>query len=421
LRRLAARALLAPGSPRDLAVLRISVFAVALLDVDVHRAPSFAALPASLRSAPAGLAWLAPYLGVRAAWAAYAVFLASSALGLVGLRTRAAALAALGSGFYLLGLPQFYGSVLHDHHLIWFIALLAASPSGDALSVDAWRKGEATPSPAHGVPLRMAWLLVGILYFFPGYWKWRTGLAWATGDNLVNQMHAKWMQMGGFRPFFRIDRHPYLCHAAALAVMGFEVSFVFLVGLRRVRPFAAVAAIAFHLATDLFMGIRFTSLWLCYGMFFDWSRRGQGAPAATAWRGALPALAVGAVLVAGNTWCGVRCVTSGWPFACYPTFHALAGPEMPSLEVEVVEASGRVTRPDDRALAGRLGPTKSWGLRWSLALAPPGGARHAALADYARLFATAGAAEVRLWRVWLPVDPDAPPRPARREMLDVIR
>ena len=40
-------------------------------------------------------------------------------------------------GWYVLGLPQTFGKVDHDHHLLWCLFVLACSPCGDALAIDA--------------------------------------------------------------------------------------------------------------------------------------------------------------------------------------------------------------------------------------------------------------------------------------------
>lgn len=68
-------------------------------------------------------------------------------------------------GLFLWGIAQTIGSAMHIHHLLWlaFAALLAASPCGDALSLDsliARRRGRPSspePSLAHGLPIRAAW------------------------------------------------------------------------------------------------------------------------------------------------------------------------------------------------------------------------------------------------------------------------
>jgi hypothetical protein len=67
-------------------------------------------------------------------------------MAIVGCFSLAVAVAAL-AGFYVLGISQLGGSVTHNHHLVWLLALLAVSPCGDALSIIVrWARWPAPPS-----------------------------------------------------------------------------------------------------------------------------------------------------------------------------------------------------------------------------------------------------------------------------------
>src|SRR5499427_10016686 len=66
-------------------------------------------------------------------------------LGVLGVRTRLVLGLATVVALYVLGLSQNLGKVHHHHNAVWFLAILAASPSGAVLSVDAVirrRRGE---------------------------------------------------------------------------------------------------------------------------------------------------------------------------------------------------------------------------------------------------------------------------------------
>jgi hypothetical protein len=412
--------LLAPTHPINLAVFRITVFAVMLASKDIYEAARIANLPPELRAPPPGLAWLATHVPIDGAIAraALALLIASSCSALVGYRARTSALLATGSALYLLGVPQLYGTVRHYHHLVWFAALLAASPCGDALSIDRWlltrrhRAPSLAPSPAYGLPIRTAWILIGFIYFFPGAWKLASsGWAWAWSDNLINQMHWKWLQYGGWTPAFRIDRHPLLCRLAATATIMFELSFPFLVFVRRLRAPAVVAAIAFHVATAVFMRISFAPLWLCYTVFFDWAALGRSAEVGAPPRITRASAAMSAVLLLGNAYCGARGLVERWPFACYPTFQWMAPAEMPAIELETFDADGRLLARIVGAASPHVDSQRLWGLQWSLASRPPGRERDAALRAYWELLAPKGTAaravaQVRCYRGTRPVDPD---------------
>lgn len=161
------------GAASSLAIFRIVVGVVLLRLPDLHAAPRWASLPESVRVPPVGLEAIASVVPItpELARGAYGVLLAAVIAGTVGLATRASWLVVTLVGLYLLGIPQLAGSVFHYHHLLWFAALLAASPSGDALSIDAWiarRRGRGVAPDRHaayGLPLRFVWILIGLIFF----------------------------------------------------------------------------------------------------------------------------------------------------------------------------------------------------------------------------------------------------------------
>lgn len=67
--------------------------------------------------------------------------MASGSLAVLGYRSRIALSVLALSAFYAFAISQLGGAVLHDMHLLWFAALLAASPCGDALGWDARARG----------------------------------------------------------------------------------------------------------------------------------------------------------------------------------------------------------------------------------------------------------------------------------------
>jgi predicted DCC family thiol-disulfide oxidoreductase YuxK len=273
----------ATSPPINLAVLRIVFFAVLFHSVDVEHVVWFSKIPPELRFPPIGVGWLLPYVPLDATTAAFtaAMLRVCCLSALVGFFSRTSAgLAALLS-VYVLGIPQLYGKVNHYHYLVAFAAILAASPCGDALSVDAvrnaWRRtneGQTAPpgpSISYALPLRFVWLLMGLLYFFPGFWKlWSSGFDWAFSDNLRLQMHSKWLEFGDWTPFFRLDQHPALSRMSALFTIGFEISFVFLIFFPSLRLLALLGGLVFHTLTYLFMGISF-NVTAFYVAFVDWS------------------------------------------------------------------------------------------------------------------------------------------------------
>ncbi len=268
--------------PLNLAVFRIVFFLTMIYLTEIPRCLWFSRFPAELLFPPSGLGWLLPHVPIDPplAGAAAYLFLFFCFTGAVGLFSRSSAWLACLSGLYLLGIPQFYGKVSHHHHLLWFAAILGSSPCGDALSFDAvirvWKqtsRGMFKPAEAsrtYNIPLRFIWLLFGVLYFFPGFWKLMAGPAWSLGDNFKYMLYSEWVELKGWTPFFRIDRYPLLCQASAFAGIFFELSFLFLIFSDRLRKLAVWSGIIFHNITYLLMRISFNSLQTLYVAFFDW-------------------------------------------------------------------------------------------------------------------------------------------------------
>ena len=220
---------------------------------------------------------------------------------------------------------------MHDMHLVWFSAIVAASPCADVLSVaravGAPRRG--LPSPyailgRYGAPVWTARLLFACIYFFPGVHKIATqGLGWASADNLSLQLRWKWFEWGEVPPFRLDERTPRLLRAGGICALAFELGFPLLLLTRRTRIAAAVAGVAFHLGTEKIFRIPFSSLWLCYPVLFDWPggrplpvrlRRRDPAPAARGARG------VRRPSSRARWRRGREGRMRAFPFACYPTF-----------------------------------------------------------------------------------------------------
>jgi hypothetical protein len=376
-----------PTSPMNLAIFRIAVFVGVLSQIHPSETIWFGKVPHVLQMAPVGVGWLLPHLPVSEALLTIAVILlfVVCATGILGLFTRTSALLTLLGSFYVLGVPEFYGTVEHYHHLLWFLAILAVSPSGDALSLDAIlkaskrkSKGPAVlpqPSVVYSLPLRFACLLMGLIYFFPGFWKIRiSGFDWAFTDNLRYVMYARWMDLDAFTPFFRLDLHPLLYRSIALGTLVFELSFILVIFSPRLRILAALAGLGFHFGSGMFMRIPFFDLWICYVALFDVSgwitalRRRlsarrlpagklsqnlvesedsrniavDGVPA----RLYVPVAIVGTLLLLASLSWGARGIVRGWPFACYPRFAWNPGSEVDSMEILAVTPTGEILFQD---------------------------------------------------------------------------
>ena len=417
---------LRPESPYNLAVFRIAVCAILLVAGEWRQALSWCAFPAALRIPPEGLGWALGVVPITPALAriAQVAFVVAAPLGLVGLYARASLTVVTVSALYLFALPQLTGSVLHDMHLLWFAALLAASPCGDALSVDSWRarrRGSplpSEPSVAYAWPLVCARVALGCVYLFPGFWKiTSSGWAWIASDNLRNQMYWKWYE-NDWIPSIRIDGIPALCHLSAFAVVAFELSFLPLALFRRTRVLAAIGGFVFHTATQAIMRIGFFGLWGCYVILFDWAWLEEREPVGPA-RPLSRAWPLGAAIVAAVAIQGARGAVQAWPFACYPTFQWMVGTEIPDVVMTATLSDGRTVRlpavPKSQA---------AWAVAWSVAgTSSHGPPSETAMRAYWERAArdprvaklVTDAREVQIARGWFSVLPGDRGQPPRRE------
>ncbi len=363
LRRRVAAFFAAKSHPVNLAIFRIAFFWRFYEKVDPDLTEVYSSFPDELRVPIAGLGPLNTLLPLSTELATVSCFLLQVAcvFAAVGFFSRASALVATVVGFYVLGVPQLFGKVNHVHYYVWFAAILAASRSGDALSVDAilsrWRHPERFPlreSTIYGLPIRVVWLLIGIIYFFPGFWKlWSGGLEWAFSENLKWMLWRKWIDGLGWPPPFRIDNYPLLYQGAAAAVIVFELAFVFLLFFPRLRLIAVAGGLVFHHMTRVLMAIYFKTLVYCYVVFIDWygiyswlrrrlSRRQEPAFAEDSHSPPCSRLLVmvASFFVFGNMLFGALHLARAWPLACFPTFSALASPSRTSLRVKLDFGSG---------------------------------------------------------------------------------
>lgn len=276
------RLVLRPAAATDLAVLRIGVFGLALVLPRVPEAVRLSGFPAEVRVPPAVTPWLLDVVPTSPTTVRplAVVFLVACALACVGWWTRPAMIVAAVVGVYLLGIPQFHGKVTHYHHLWWAMAVLAASPAGHAVSFDAVRRGWRDPDGVrsrdlhgvrYGAPLRLLWLLLGLVYLFPGVWKFASaGWDWALSDNLRFVLYEHWSRLGQ-APAFPIDRTLFV-EAAGLGTLAFELGFVVFVLHGTTRPWLAGTGLVFHNVNGWLLGLRFATLQVLYLSFVPWHR-----------------------------------------------------------------------------------------------------------------------------------------------------
>jgi predicted DCC family thiol-disulfide oxidoreductase YuxK len=272
------------SSPINLAVFRIIFFLTVLGMGLYYDVVWFAGLPRVLFHSETLLKGVLPLVPINPETMriVYPVFVMACVTGALGFFTRTSALIVTICGTYVLGVPQLFGKINHIQHLIWFAALLAVAPSGDALSADAVFKafkradrGITEPpgeSKIYGLALFIVMLLMGVLYFFPGFWKLRhSGADWFLSDNLKWFLYRKWTELPDWEPLFRIDLYPFLYRPAAFGTILFELSFIVIILFPILRPWLGIAGLLFHNGTNAFMAIPFYDLQTLYVVFFNWA------------------------------------------------------------------------------------------------------------------------------------------------------
>jgi hypothetical protein len=351
---------LTPTSPLNLAALRIVIFYALWRSALGQNFVFYAGMPAAERALPFGWEWVGPWaFDERVISSASSAFALASLAALLGIATPVTAPVAALLAVYLLGLPNSFAKINHGHHARVLCALvIAAAPSGDALSFDRlWQRlrGRAPPEPsiAYTLPVRFAWVLIGTTYFFPGVWKlWKSGDQWFSGEALKFHLYSSWATRPDFEPIFPIDRHEWLLAPLGSATLLFEIGFLFALLHRATRVLAALSAVGFHLGVAHTMGIRFPAFFplvvllelpeswralrrhfppglLAFGASararleagLDMLRRRGGSPAPRSLvsRTIAPAVVAGTLLVFGQSLTGAIGLST-WPVSVYPTF-----------------------------------------------------------------------------------------------------
>lgn len=286
---------------RSLALLRIGVAAIILLDLCVTRMPDLPAfysdsgmLPISISGGPEAAPghwsiheWSnspAYQAGLMSLGAVTAAFL------LVGCLTRIATVVSWVLAISLANrnlLVCNYGDTLLQLFLFWSIWI----PWGATWSVDAWRHGRRAPAESAdrricSVATACAMLQLAVLYFFGGLWKWNSD--WLAGTAIE---HALLLEYATRPTAQLLLRFPGLLRPLTHATLALELLGPLLVWVpwqtERIRLAMVAAFVALHVGIEL----TFTPLYLSHICIVAWS---LFLPA-TVWR-----------------WRGLRRLTEAW-------------------------------------------------------------------------------------------------------------
>lgn len=281
------------------------------------------------------------------------IMIFSSFFALIGFRTRLALIVFSLSTLYVIGVTQLFGKINHNHYLVWFPAVLAFSGCGDFLSVDCWIRNRSMSScfrsrseKKYGRALAGTWLLIGIMYFFPGFQKiWQSGLDWVFSNNFSNIIHHKALELPGWEPAMHPQDFPLFTILLAGCAIVFELGFIFVIPDPKWRWLGICAGLLFHIGTFLMLNIFFQFLFVSYASFINWEKlfRIQPAETETVAQSELKWLnGVVAFLVVGNLFCGTFNIHS-WPLSCYPTFGSMPGNSTTVFEFVEIAKDGSST------------------------------------------------------------------------------
>ena len=282
----ALRFLLAPASPRPLALFRVGLAAFELA-LALVLSPYLLQLYGQLGFVqwPVGeliiFPWL-PTVGRLAAWLAPLGIAASAyvrglhlvyVLSLVGLllgwRSRWMAVIAwlihltlMNSGFF-----STYGVDLLVHIGLFYCTWM---PIGSCLSLDHRAgRGADTPTPLAGLSIRTLQLHLCVIYLTAGLSK-AAGEEWWNGEavwlSVMQPQFAQW-ELGW------LSAVPWLPMAAGWAVMLVELGYSFFIWRRETRGPWLLATLALHLGIGLFMG-----LWFFAALMIFFNLAAIGAP-----------------------------------------------------------------------------------------------------------------------------------------------
>lgn len=350
---------------KSLSLLRICFFSLFTIGLPFQyshfydRLSSFIVLESTMRTDVIFMNWLPdffPESGLFIHILLIAMWL-GALLCLLGYKTKYAGTVFLISAFFVFGIPNFYGKIDHNHHLIWFAFLIAFSPSDKYWSMNADEKSHLNQKDLKDARsyLSALWLCIALIYFFPGFWKlWKGGLEWIYTDNLKWQLYNKWNQLGDWLPFFRIDHYPFLVLISALFTILFELFFLVLILKKETRAYGVIAGILFHIGTLVFMKIFFVVILLMYLGFYEFPVSEKSANERPVKRFSYVLILPIILIVFGFAkW-------NSWPFSVYPTFDSTPLPYQEELKIEIKKANGSTEKFDDQKLQALYGSA-----RWS--------------------------------------------------------
>jgi hypothetical protein len=198
----------------------------------------------------------------------------------------------------LAGLRGSRGKVLHnDLLLLWASAPFLFAPAAiDVRDRVARRR--------YGWPVRVAIVVIALIYCFAGYHKLRrSGPEWAYGDNM--RYVVLWGPSVGASGWEGLARwtgeHVWVSRASGFFILGLELTFPVVIFVRWLRLWYALAAVFLHITTWFLLGLDYWAWAITVPLvLIDWpatvagvrgwlGRRGAAGAEGTDRAGAVPA------------------------------------------------------------------------------------------------------------------------------------
>jgi predicted DCC family thiol-disulfide oxidoreductase YuxK len=201
------------------------------------------------------------------------------ALALVGLFTRVSTLAALGLGFYVIGLPQNFGKINHNDAIVVIgLAIFAFSRCGDAWSLDGLRRDRPRAGGSYSWPVELYRLMLTLILFSAGVAKLSGAgpVAWVLSNNLYYTILAHHYTHSPGSVGLLLTRYPWTCQLLAGSALTLELTAPLLVLLTvRWRTLLAAGIVAMMLGFWQMLGVFFRDFIALLVIFcFPWRQLG---------------------------------------------------------------------------------------------------------------------------------------------------
>jgi hypothetical protein len=270
----------APGAAENLALVRIVCYSLCFLiyfNLDIRPWAGVSHvfwMPVSLFRLLSGPPQKEAFLGLL-----QIIWKLSLLTSAIGLASRASMLTAALLGFFVLGLPNCYGKILHlDGSVVLILAILAVSRCDEAFTVDRmfWKPRPAVPKPSGDFtwPLKIAQALFLLIFFAAGFAKLRqSGFEWVDAENMrailisnffTHAPPARWAAS--------LSQSNAFCSFAACATLVVELSALPAIFLRVLRAPTLIALAILQVAISSLMGIYFVPYLVGYALFVPWQR-----------------------------------------------------------------------------------------------------------------------------------------------------